>query len=261
MELIFLLVKLDLHVHTDKSFDSPSSLSTMLEAACSKGLSGIAVTDHNVAYLAENEETDLIIIPACEYTTTEGHMLVYFLTEKLTADLKKDKRGRFPFEEICKRAHAQNALVFMAHPYSPPIERSEEIFAAVDGIEIYNARIEHSSVKTPNLRAQEKCRKLGKSFSAGSDAHFPEEVGYAYWECEIDGGSRDEQLAQIKVALATGKGKVYGGVANPMCRIKSQSLRMKLSGERLRLLKQLPRFLKTLTRLGSVREPQRIDFN
>ncbi len=187
-----------------------------------------------------------------------GHTLVYFLTEDIAANLPRDGKGRCSFSALCEKAHAAGALVFLAHPYAPYFERPESVCEGLDGIEAYNARIEHSRADEPNIKAQELARKYGKAFSAGSDAHFPEEVGYAYWQAEIPDGA--DILPAIKQALLDGCGEIFGGRANPALRVKSQKQRMKLWGERFILPRLLPRYIRAFMRKSTVAEPKKISF-
>ena len=256
-----MLIKLDLHVHTDASADSPSSLRDMLAAAKQKGLSGIAVTDHD--RVSESKKTDgMFVIGGCEYTTDAGHLLVYFLKEDIAAGLPKNDKNQVPWHAIIERAHRAGALSFWAHPYAPVIERPMESFLLADGIEAYNARIEHTRVKNCNEKAQMKCRALQKPFSAGSDAHYPEEVGCAYWQCEldVDGKTTAELNSMLREALLSKKGKIYGGTAKAVYRAKSQWLRLHRLNQRGTLCTVIPRYIRAaLQSLRKDREPKEIN--
>lgn len=256
-----MLIKLDLHVHTDASADSPAPLRDMLAAAGKKGLSGIAVTDHD--HVSKSSQADgLFVIGACEYTTDAGHLLVYFLKEDIAADLPRNDKNQLPWRAMIERAHRAGALAFWAHPYAPAIERPKEAFLLADGIEAYNARIQHTRVKGCNEKAQMKCRALQKPFSAGSDAHYPEEVGSAYWQCELDvEGKTDAELhSMLREALLMKKGRIYGGTAKALYRAKSQWLRLHRLDKRGTLLSVIPRYIRALLQsLKKDRKPKEID--
>lgn len=226
-------MKFDLHVHTDLSPDSPASVSQMVKTAKAAGLDGIAIANHD-AFIFPESLDDFLIIPACEYTTDAGHLLTYFINSPLDSGLEKDSRGRYPWREIASRAHAQGGLVFLAHPYAPEVEREEAVFDGIDGIEIYNARIEHSRSVNANLRAQIKAQEKNLPFSCGSDAHFSAEVGAAYWECDCA-----LTLDSVYDALKNKKGRVYGGTASPLYRISSQWLKL----YRLRAWRVIPKLI------------------
>lgn len=222
-------MKFDLHIHSKHSIDSNSSFEKIYKAAKSKGLSGIAICDHNV-FTKAPECDDLIIIPAAEYSTDVGHILVYFLKEDL--GLSHDGKNIYNWREVVDAAHAQGAICFLAHPFAPKKERSQEVWDAVDGIEVYNARIENSYVANANFNAQTTAMFMKKPYSAGSDAHFPGEVGGAFWECECE-----PTLEAIKSALLAGGGKIFGAFSSPYYRIANQFIKMK----RLKTYSLLPK--------------------
>lgn len=212
-------MKFDLHVHSCHSIDSTAEFEKIYAAAKRRGLSGIAICDHNT-FTVPPACDDLLIIPACEYSTTAGHMLTFFLKEPLEASLRKNATGRFDWREIVDAAHAQGAIVFLAHPYAPKVERDREVWQAVDGIEVFNARIEHSRIRNANRDAQSTCILLDKPFSAGGDAHFPGELGKTYWECDVE-----PTLSAVKMALLSKSGRVFGETASPFYRFKSQCIK------------------------------------
>ncbi len=226
-------MKFDLHVHTDVSADSPASVEQMIKAAKSAGLDGIAIANHDT-FIHPASDNGFLLIPACEYTTDAGHLLTYFINAPLDTDLNKDARGRYPWRDIVSRAHAQGGLVFLAHPYAPEVAREDAVFDEIDGVEIYNARIEHSRSVKPNLRAQLKALEKDLPFSSGSDAHYPAEIGVAYWEC--DG---DLTLESVYNALKNKSGRVYGGTASPIYRISSQWIKL----FRLRAWRVIPKLI------------------
>ncbi len=212
-------MKFDLHVHSSASFDSPEKIENIITAAKAAGLDGIAVTDHNV--VSDLHCDGFILIPGCEYATDAGHLLTYFVTDSLADGLKKDEKGRYPWREIVNRAHEKGGLVFLAHPYAPKFNRDEAIFGEIDGIEGYNARIELSREKNANLRARSKARELQLPMSAGSDGHYANEIGAAYFECEVTADDYKDKLEEIKSALKNGRGKIYGGRSSSVYKIKS----------------------------------------
>ncbi len=224
-------MKFDLHIHSKGSIDSEAEFEKIYNAAKKKGLSGIAICDHNV-FTKAPEDDGLIIIPAAEYSTDVGHILIYFLKEDL--GLTHNGKNIYNWREVVDTAHAQGALCFLAHPFAPPKNRPHEVWDTVDGIEVYNARIEHTKIKNANFNAQTTAILSGKPFSAGSDAHFPSEVGTAFLEFECE-----PTLDAIKEALLSKIGRVYGTTASPFCRPASQWIKMK----KLKTYSAMPKIL------------------
>lgn len=110
-------MKYDLHVHTNFS-DGKFTPTQVVDLALSRGLDGIAITDHDtVLAIAEaieysNKKEDFIIIPGielgCVYKDEEVHILGYFIDYKskllldTTNKLRKDRiiRGREIIEKL-----------------------------------------------------------------------------------------------------------------------------------------------------------------
>lgn len=210
-------MKFDLHVHTSLSYDSRMSTDELVEAARAAGLSGVAAADHN-AFHRHRQRENFYIIPACEFSTDVGHLVVLFMKERVNESLSRDEYGRFYWRDICEAAHTQGALVFYAHPFGPPRPHSESLYEHIDGIEVFNSRIAHSRLARANKRALELCRKLGKPFSAGSDAHCPKEVGTSYWECDLPESAMNEPdfEEKLKAELLSSNGRVFAGSASAL---------------------------------------------
>lgn len=209
-------MKFDLHVHTNLSYDSKMTSDELVAAARAAGLSGVATCDHN-AFRRHRERENFFFIPACEFSTDVGHLVVYFMKEHINESLSRDEYGRFYWRDICKAAHDQGALVFYAHPFAPPRPHTDALYEQLDGIEVFNSRVVHSRLCSANKRALELCRKLKKPFSAGSDAHSPAEVGTTYWECDLPESAMNEPDFEdkLKAELLSCRGRVFAGAASP----------------------------------------------
>ncbi|MBQ4544879.1 MAG: PHP domain-containing protein [Oscillospiraceae bacterium] len=209
-------MKFDLHVHTNLSYDSRMTSDELVKAARAAGLSGVATADHN-AFRHHRQRENFYIIPSCEFSTDVGHLVVYFMKEHINESLSRDEYGRFYWRDICKAAHDQGALVFLAHPFAPNRPRSKALFEQLDGIEVFNSRVVYSRIKGANSAALRLCRELKKPFSAGSDAHSPGEVGTSYWECDLPESAMSEPDFEdrLKAELLSCRGRVFAGAASP----------------------------------------------
>ena len=122
----------DLHMHTAHSDGSCLSMSgakvpcpvfKTLEAAQARGLDFIAVSDHNA--VAQNNALrelapyfdDLLLIPAREITTFQGHANVYGTTAALDFQLGSPRAPSL--DAILDEAEAAKALVSVNHPGLP----------------------------------------------------------------------------------------------------------------------------------------------
>lgn len=236
-------LKLDLHIHSMYSVDSNSKIQAIISMAEKRGLDGIAITDHNSLEGSKQaiklNNTNLLIIPGAEYSTDIGHLLVYFLKEGLEdLGLKRDIQGLYNSSDIIGSAHEQNALVFMAHPFQRVTDFNKRGFDLVDGIEVYNSRAAKWRNLSANLDAMEQAIKLNKPYTAGSDAHYINEIGNAYIDINFIGNKE----ADIKLALQNNKRTIIGRASSSINRPKSQIIKC-------RKTKSLPS-PKTLLKLG-----------
>ncbi len=169
-------MRIDLHVHTAYSYDCWMSLEKVIKAARRNGLDGIAVIDHNEIEGAQRlaEVAPFSVIVGEEVVTKEGEVAGLFLRERIPPGLS--------LAETVARIKEQGGLVYATHPLARDVPKSvgrEALESIIDRIEIIegcNARIRH---KSDNEEAKEIARKHSIAVAAGSDAHFPWEIGRA----------------------------------------------------------------------------------
>ena len=184
-----MVLRLDLHVHSDRSSDGRSSLPELISAAKMRGLDGFALADHDLLSQGMEQE-DFVIIPACECSTTEGHIVGLFLSE--LPHCLKSQTGRLPTaEEAIDEIRRQGGISIWAHPYERHSAINEEAAMLADFIETANARANFKNNKA-NAQAADLARRLGKSTTGGSDGHHANEVGNAYTELICKGRSLDD---------------------------------------------------------------------
>ncbi len=241
-------LKLDLHVHSERSVDGRMSLEQIASLARERGLNGFAVCDHDEVLGTVPEFDGLVVIPGTEVSCREGHLLGYFVREKITARTVR---------EAAEQIHAQGGIAVLAHPFEHKAgpERFAELTLLseyVDGFEVLNSRADRK-IRNANRLAMEFCHtdpSSGKVFSvpdlnmvlppaeqisgpieaatAGSDAHLPEEVGGAW--TEFDCGGTDEE--SLKAALLSSENNrfVRGVRSRAVCAALSGYTSRKKSG-------------------------------
>ncbi|MFN2147104.1 MAG: PHP domain-containing protein [Anaerolineales bacterium] len=171
------LLNVELHCHTYRSEDSLMLPASILRACDRRGIDRVAITDHNTiagALEAARLAPDRVIVGE-EILTTEGEILGYFMKEEIPAGL--------PPRAVVERLKDQGAVISVSHPFD--LTRGcrwnpgtlEALLPLLDALEVFNARCWSNE---PNLRASELAAKGGVWGTAGSDAHFPGEVGQAY---------------------------------------------------------------------------------
>ena len=188
----------DLHGHTSASFDSLADPKAVVVAAATRGLTHIAITDHDRiegALRARDAAPDgLTVIIGEECKTSDGDLICLFL-ERAVAP------GRSALATIAD-VRAQGGLVGIPHPFDrfrgsmgkAGGEWLEELASQVDWIEAYNARL----VGGGNDQAAQFARTHGLPGVAVSDAHSVLEVADAY--CVLRG--RPETADGLRAALA-----------------------------------------------------------
>ncbi len=160
----------DLHVHTNYSKDGRSTPQQVVERAVELGIGCIAVTDHNEfrAFDDLKDNGRVIIIPAEEVSSTEGHILAYGIDRLIPRGLG--------IAETIAAIHEAGGFAFAAHPYRwwSGMGEQNAVGYPFDGLEALNAR----SVPKSNRKALALAKRVGKPMVAGSDAHSPGRIGW-----------------------------------------------------------------------------------
>ncbi|MBI4137572.1 PHP domain-containing protein [Candidatus Roizmanbacteria bacterium] len=174
--------KAELHCHTTSNdmfgisfmYESVMSPQDMLFQALKQNISIIAITDHDYMggyYKAEKivreHNLPLILLPAAEITTKEGHLLAYGISKELPFES--------PLKQALEEVHRQGGIGIAAHPFMGEYGMKEAVFSHdIDGIEGFNAM---TFKKRENHRAKEAAERLDLPSIAGSDAHQPGAIG------------------------------------------------------------------------------------
>jgi predicted metal-dependent phosphoesterase TrpH len=191
----------DLHCHTSASFDSLASPDSVVKAAAKRGITHLAITDHDRiegALRARDAAPDgLTVIVGEEVKTADGDLIALFLERDVAP-------GRSALETIAE-VREQGGLVGIPHPFDkyrgsmlkdPGLEA---IGALVDWVEAHNARVVGG---TGNERAAAFAREMQLPGIAVSDAHSSLEVGVAYTVLEGDPSTPEGLLAAL-ASMAT----------------------------------------------------------
>jgi hypothetical protein len=169
------LIDVDLHMHTDHSYDCATPVEVLLAEARARGLGAIAVTDHNEisgALDARAKADGIKVIVAEEVKTGgQGEVIGLFIEEKIA-------RG-MTLQETINEIRRQGGLVYVPHPFDrmhsvPDYEHLLPVLDDVDAIEVFNPRIAIAEFNEEALRFALKYRIPA---GAGSDAHVPQGLG------------------------------------------------------------------------------------
>jgi predicted metal-dependent phosphoesterase TrpH len=211
----------DLHTHSRASFDSLASPAALVRTAARRGLTHLAITDHDRIdgaiegrSVAAQLAPGLTVIVGEEIRTAEGDLIGLFLTGAVPPGLSAD--------EAIAEVRAQGGLVGIPHPFDRfrgSLLRDahlERLVGQVDWIEAHNARV---AVGSGNTRAAELAREGGVPGIAVSDAHSAFEVGVAYTALDGDPSTPAGLLAALPTAeLIPGRASFYVRLLTPVAK-------------------------------------------
>lgn len=167
----------DLHIHSIHSYDGTASIPAILKyVADNTNLDVIAITDHD-SMDGVNQALDLAprygvqVIPGCEVTSADGHVLALFIQNRIPAGLS--------FIETLMLIGEQGGLAIAAHPEAKGTSSLtfQKIHEACDhpftsqilvGVEAFNGGLVYTR---SNLPAVVQSNRLPLSKMGNSDAH------------------------------------------------------------------------------------------
>ena len=196
--------RIDLHVHTEASYDCLSPVDAVVRTARARGLDRLAITDHNAieGALAASRIDRALVIVGAEMKTAEGiDVTGLFLREPVPRGL--------PAVETARAIREQGGLVYLPHPFAggkgAGAELLETLAPWIDVVEVFNARIHRRAL---NERAAAWARAHARPGGAGSDAHTLDEIARAVVEVPPFDG-RDGFLDALRA------GRVVGSSSGP----------------------------------------------
>lgn len=200
-------MKIDLHCHTEASWDCSSPIEKFPKRLIEQGIKVQAITDHNEIWgavklkeLVEREGHNLTIIVGEEILTNEGEIIGLFLKQKV-------EKGLSP-EETIEKVREQGGITILPHGFDPykrsrlEVDARERVDEHLDIIETFNTRVSNNKW---NSAAYDFARNNNRLMSAGSDAHTLRDVGTAWVEVpEQKILSPDHLLTALENGLPTG---------------------------------------------------------
>ncbi|MCL2770610.1 MAG: PHP domain-containing protein [Solirubrobacterales bacterium] len=171
------LIDVDLHMHTDHSYDCETPVEVLLGAAREQGLGAIAVTDHNeISGAREAREKAAgsgvkVIVGEEVKTACQGEVIGLFIEERIPRGLS--------LQETVAEIKRQGGLVYVPHPFDrlhavPDYGHLREILDEIDAIEVFNPRVAIGAFNEEAVRFAGKYRIVA---GAGSDSHVAQGLG------------------------------------------------------------------------------------
>jgi predicted metal-dependent phosphoesterase TrpH len=171
--------KIDLHVHSKYSGDNDADPEETVLRAIEYRLDGIVFTEHysyeaseSVEVLKEKYRKKILILRGVEFSTNEGHCLVYGVnTDRLSMKYA-------PAKDVVRIVREAGGVVIPSHPYRSVNSLGDLLWSVgeICALEGYNGCNMHSY----NIKAVEAAKLLRLPYTGGSDAHAPREVGSCY---------------------------------------------------------------------------------
>lgn len=173
--------RIDLHVHSRFSADNDSDPEEMILRAIELGLHGIAFTEHDryaasepVESLKEKYGSSLIILRGVEYSTGEGHCLVF------GADTDGIGVKHASIAQLIDHVERAGGVVIPSHPFRPGTSIGE-LVSTMKGLTALEG-CNGANMHVYNERAIAAAGALNMPYTGGSDAHEPREVGSCFTE-------------------------------------------------------------------------------
>ena len=212
----------DLHCHTSASFDSLSKPADVARVAAERGLTHLAITDHDRiegALRARDAAPDgLKIIVGQEVRTSAGDLIALFVDRPIPPGMA--------MADAAQMIRDLGGAVGLAHPYDrfragagrPGWEDElTRLISLLDYIEIWNSRL---MLGDGNRRAADLAHAHDLPGVAVSDAHTLLEVGVSYTILEGPLDTADELRTALGGAqLVTSHGSRLVRLATPLAKV------------------------------------------
>ncbi len=200
---------IDIHTHTyPTSDDSLLTPEDLIDEARRIGLDGVCLTDHDRFWepddiVALSKKHDYLVIPGCEVSTEEGHLLVYGLKEYIF--------GMHRAQYVKDLVEEAGGAIVVAHPYRRKYTKvahtnpqafyemldracSSDVFSLADGVEVFNGR----GSKEENAFSAEVAKRFDMGGTGASDAHKIEDIGTFATEFEGKIRNLEDFIAELK---------------------------------------------------------------
>ena len=177
---------IDLHNHTwPRSHDSVLEARDLVERAKAAGLDGVCLTKHDALWPEQEaidlaEEFGIAVIPGCEVSTDEGHILAW--------GMEKYVFGMHRVQRLAEHVEEHGGALVLAHPYRRQIawkDNPEEWTTAIERA-LNNAAMPHCiGLEVLNGRGKERENRFSLDLAAaanmpgtaGTDSHAVHDIG------------------------------------------------------------------------------------
>ena len=200
---------IDIHTHTyPTSVDSLLTSDELVDEAKRIGLDGICITDHDGFWDHDevfeiSKRHDFLVLPGCEVTTEDGHLLVYGLWKYIfgmhragfVKELVDSEGGAIVVAHPYRRTYRKHADTGPA-AYYEMLERAtkNQVFGMVDAVEVFNGR----GSREENAFSHEMASRFDLPGTGASDAHILEDLGTFATEFQRRVSSLEDLIAELR---------------------------------------------------------------
>lgn len=175
------MFKLDLHVHTEISYDAVGSCEEVLEHAKKAGLDGLAITEHHdyeksEIFIEMAPLYGLVAFAGAEVGTKAGHLLLF------SEDIGRWNRFKGSLndpQEVIDAVNAAGGAVVSAHPFRMAFGFGGAAIRALRGLAALEG-CNGDNTAEENRLAVALAGEMALPCTGGSDAHHPREIGRCY---------------------------------------------------------------------------------
>ncbi len=184
------IIRLDIHVHTPSSDGKTKDPKAYIKAIKKANLDGICITDHHVsggeasrAIQKEIRAAGLLCFMGCEYSTNNGHCLIY-LPHGMDVDMFG--WGKYPpMQRVIWDVREVGGVAIPSHPfYGYKKQLGDDVFRMQDllALETYNGKVATECHADYNKDAYDAAELMKIPGIGCSDAHDARDIGLSYTE-------------------------------------------------------------------------------
>jgi predicted metal-dependent phosphoesterase TrpH len=197
------MLKLDLHIHSQYSEDGIGTPLEIVKILKKKGLSGMAITDHNTVegglLALKVALKDFVVIPGIEISTKDGHIIALNVKKNIPCCLTVEET----IEKIIDMGGTPIVPHLLRSMSGIKEKKLKNIIKKVPAIEVFNS----CSVSQTNLKSMKIAKKYNLGGTGGSDSHIPSFAGEAYTTVDTNNFNIDSIISLIEKKKTWGGGK------------------------------------------------------